>query len=390
MKSGRMVRRIVLGAVLMVAAILHGCGGDGDGNGPIVPLELVLNPVADGFNRPNYVTSAGDGSGRLFVVEQGGRIRIINANRQVLATPFLDLSGIVDDRGEAGLLSVAFHPNYERNGRLFVYFLSQRDGRLKSYVSEFTVSSGNANRVDPGSERVLIELNQPGVFHNGGLVTFGPDGFLWIGLGDGGGAQNRDEAQNLGSLFGSILRIDVNRGNPYAIPPGNPFVGRQGARPEIYAYGFRNPWRFSLDQANGRLFVGDVGENTWEEINLVAAGGNYGWPIMEGPDCFPPGTNCDRSGLRLPIHAYQHGQGGVCSVTAGYVYRGARYPALRGTYFFADYCSGIIWRLRQSGGQWQATQELDSNLRISSFGVDEAGEMYAVDLNGGVYRMDFL
>lgn len=372
-------------AVAFGGTLIAGCGG---GDGAPAMLRLVLTPVADGFQRPNYVTSANDGTRRLFVVEQRGTIRIIDASGQVLAQPFVDLTGVVNDFGEAGLLSVAFHPNYQSNGRLFVYFVSDRGGSTKSYVSEFRVSAGNPNQVDPGSERVLFEVDQAGYFHNGGLVSFGPRGLLWCALGDGGGA-TRPNAQDRSDLLGTVVRIDVDSGDPYGIPPDNPFVSQAGVREEIYAYGFRNPWRYSIDPASGRLFVADVGENTWEEVNLVEAGGNYGWPIMEGPECFPPGTNCDTSGLELPVHAYTHGQGGVCSVTGGYVYRGNRYPRLRGVYFFADYCAGTIWRLQQSGGGWQRIEELDTQLRITSFGVDWDGEMYVVDLGGGVYRMDF-
>lgn len=373
---------------LIALGFTAGCGGSGGDGGGQQVLQLVLTQIADGFQRPNYVTSAGDRSGRLFVVEQRGMIWIVDPTGQVLASPFLDLSNVVNDFGEGGLLSVAFHPDYENNGRLFVYYVATDGADIKSYIAEFEVSANNANEVDDGSQQVLLEIDQASYFHNGGLVTFGPEGYLWCGLGDGGNA-TRPNAQDPSDLIGALLRIDVDGGTPYAIPASNPFVGQGGARDEIYAYGFRNPWRYSIDPTTARVFVADVGQDDWEEINIVEAGGNYGWPTMEGPDCFPPGTNCDTTGLELPIFQYAHGQGGVCAVTGGYVYRGNRYPQLRGVYFYADYCAGTIHRLTEDNGQWTAALELDTDLQINSFGVDEDGEMYVVDLNGAVYRMDF-
>lgn len=383
--------RRVPGTGLAVAGIVGllivaGCGGGGGGQAQR-PLQLVLIPIADGFDRPNYVTSANDGTGRLFVVEQKGTIRIVTPSGQVLAEPFLDLSDVVHNDGEAGLLSVAFHPAYEQNGRLFVHFVSRRSGSLTSYISEFRVAALNSDRVDGASEQVILTQRQNTAFHNGGLVTFGPEGYLWAGFGDGGGPE-RDNAQDRTNLLGSIIRIDVNTGFPYAIPDDNPFAGRQETRNEIFAYGFRNPWRFSVDPRNGDLFVGDVGQQDWEEIDLVESGGNYGWPIMEGAHCFPPGTDCNQATLELPIHEYAHSLPG-CSITGGYVYRGNRYTRLRGTYFYADFCTGAIYSLTEDGEGWTAELERDSDLRISSFGLDEDGEMYVVDLDGGIYRMDF-
>lgn len=373
---------------LVAIGLAAGCsGGDGDGTGRRV-LRATLTPIASGFVRPNYVTSANDGTGRLFVVEQRGTIRIIESSGRVVPEPFLDISGEVNDTGESGLLSVAFHPNYRNNGRFFVYFCSDRDGPIRSYLAEFQVAALNPNRANEASERVLFEVDQGSFFHNGGLVTFGPEGYLWCSLGDGGNP-TRQSAQDRSNLLGTLVRIDVDRSAPYSIPDDNPFAGRAGIRGEIYAWGFRNPWRYSIDPATGRIFVGDVGQDDWEEINLVKAGGNYGWPIMEGAHCFPPGTTCDQTGLELPIYEYPHGQGGVCSITGGYVYRGARYPQLRGAYFYADYCAGTIYRLTEDTGQWQSEMELDTELRITSFGVDANGEMYVVDLDGGVHRMDF-
>jgi glucose/arabinose dehydrogenase len=371
--------------VALPAIVLGGCGGgDGEDDPPGVDLQLTLTLIADGFLRPNYVTHAGDGTRRLFVTEQRGTIRIIE-NGQVLPGPFLDLSGIVINQSEAGLLSVAFHPDYERNGRFFVNFVSERSGRLTSYVSEFRVSAGDPNVADPGSERVVLQYDQPALNHNGGLLLFGPDRLLYIGTGDGGGVVARQNAQDLTDLLGKVLRIDVDSGNPYSIPPGNPFVGNQAARGEIYAYGFRNPWRFSIDATTRRIYLGDVGENAVEEINLVEAGGNYGWPILEGDVCFG-GGNCDPSGTVLPIYQYSHN--GVCSVTGGYVYRGARYPSLRGDYLFSDFCAGTIWRLRQTAGAWEAEAALHTGHQVTSFGEDWEGELYLVAIAGGVYRID--
>ncbi len=373
-------------AGLGVAGTIAGCDGR-NATETIEHLELELSQIADGFSRPIHVTSAGDGSGRLFVTEQTGAIRIIDPDGQVLPEPFLDLSGVVNPTGEAGLLSVAFHPDYSNNGRLFVNFVSDREGIARSYVSEFEVDPEDPNRVQAGSERVLFSVDQATYYHNGGLLLFGPDGYLWCGLGDGHGPP--EVAQDNSNLLGALLRIDVDNGDPYGIPNDNPFVDDAQARDEIYAYGFRNPWRFSIDHETGRIFVADVGADDWEEVNLVEAGGNYGWPMMEGTHCYPPGTDCDPTGLELPIYEYTIRDVEHCAIIGGEVYRGERYPGLEGVYFFGDWCSGVIWSLLERDGEWEAQTQLDSNLRISSFGLDEDGEMYVVDLEGGVYRMDF-
>ncbi|MGD9498576.1 MAG: sorbosone dehydrogenase family protein [Armatimonadota bacterium] len=366
------------GALLLSA----GCGG-GDGGGGQLPASLEL--LADGFLRPNFVTAAGDGTHRLFVVEQQGTIRIIR-DGQVVATPFLDITGLVRLGGERGMTGLAFHPDYTANGRFFVYFTTERNGRLQSVVSEFRVSQADPDRADPASERVLLVQDQPHENHNAGMLAFRPGEVranLYIALGDGGAGASQN-AQDTSNLLGSILRIDVDSGSPYAIASDNPFVADPDARDEIYAYGFRNPFRFSFDRANGRMLVADVGQEDWEEIDLVVAGGNYGWPIMEGTHCFNPPLGCDQTGLELPIHEYGHGLG--CSVTGGYVYRGSARPAARGTYYLADFCSGRIWALNGSGSNWSATQVADTDLRITSFGEDWNAELLVVDLNGGVYR----
>ena len=347
--------------------------------------ELTLQRVAGELTTPVYITPAGDRSDRLFVVEQDGRIRIIR-NGRLLAQPFLDIRSKVVSGGELGLLSVAFHPRFNSNGRFFVNYTTDRGGRLRTVIAEYRVSVPGRDVAD-AEERILLEIDQPFRNHNGGLNLFGPDGMLYIGMGDGGsGGDPMNAGQRLDTLLGKLLRIDVDGAAPYAIPPDNPFVNRAGARGEIWAYGLRNPWRFSFDRATGRLFLADVGQNQWEEINIIERGGNYGWRTMEGAHCFNPSTGCDRTGLALPIAEYDHEQG--CSVTGGYVYRGSRIRALVGRYLFADYCSGRIWVLADAGGnRWAMAVALTTDFRITSFGEDQTGELYVVDHNGTVYRL---
>lgn len=348
-------------------------------------ITLNLSPVAEGFTKPLYLTHAGDGSGRLFVVEQAGRIMIVD-NGRVNPTPFLDIVSIVGSSGnEQGLLSVAFHPNYAENGRFFVdYTNPQGDTEIVAY----TVSS-DPNQADPTSGELLLTIDQPYRNHNGGQLVFGPDGYLYIGMGDGGSANDpENRAQNLGALLGKILRLDVDHAVPYGVPDDNPFVGNAQARPEIWSYGWRNPWRISFDRATGDMYVGDVGQNQYEEIDFEAAGTpggqNYGWRLMEGLHCFNP-SNCDPAalGLVLPVAEYDHSQG--CSVTGGYTYRGQQFPHLDGVYLYGDYCSGLIWGLRrEADGSWSQAQLLSSGRLISSFGQDEADELYLVDQAGSI------
>ncbi len=339
-------------------------------------IELQL--VADGLAQPLFVTHAGDGSGRLFVVEQGGRILVLE-DGALLEEPFLDLDDQVQSGSERGLLGLAFDPDFATSGRFFVDYTRAPDGA--TVIAEFHASAASPNRADPDG-RVLLTVDQPFANHNGGMLAFGPDGDLYIGLGDGGSAGDPGErAQNPDELLGKILRIDVDHGRPYAIPPDNPFA-EGGGRPEIYALGLRNPWRFSFDRKDGRLLAGDVGQNRIEEIDIVGRGGNYGWPLMEGRSCYRPATGCARSELKLPIAQYQHRQG-RCSITGGYVYRGTALPQLVGTYLSGDYCSGEIFGLRQG----RNPVLLDTRLQIASFGEDAAGELYMVDLGGAVYRI---
>lgn len=352
---------------------------------PTTVLQIELQQIATGFTRPVYLTHAGDDSGRLFVVEQAGRILILR-DGQALSTPFLDIRDRVESGGEKGLLSVAFHPQYKENGRFFVNYTARKEGILKTVIAEYRVSPSNPDLADR-TEKIILEIEQPFGNHNGGLNKFGSDGFLYIGLGDGGAAGDPlNNGQSLETLLGKILRIDVDSRESYAIPSDNPFVGMTNAQGEIWAYGLRNPWRFSFDRCTGRLFAGDVGQNRLEEIDLIEKGKNYGWRIMEGSQCYDPPTLCNTQGLELPIAEYDHSLG--CSVTGGYVYRGTQYPALIGHYLFGDYCSGRIWSLTEnSSGRWTMRQLIDSPFSISSFGEDEQGELYVVHYGGAIYRV---
>lgn len=344
--------------------------------------------VLGGLRQPTMVTAAYDGSGRLFVTERAGRILIVE-NGQLRADPFLDISPIIRSREqEQGLLSVAFHPRYQENGRFFVYYTNTQ-GSIA--LARYGVSS-DPNRADPDSGVLLLTIPKPAANHNGGLLVFGPDGYLYAGTGDGGGAGDQfRNAQNRGSLLGKLLRLDVDRGDTYEIPPENPFVNSPGALPEIFAYGLRNPWRFSFDWLTRELYIADVGQNRFEWVhhqNTGTVGGqNYGWPIREGFHCFPSGDTCSTEGLETPIGEYGRDKG--CSVTGGFVYRGQAYPHAQGGYFFADFCSGRVWSLDWSPSRgWRQTELANTGLSISSFGEDESGELYAVTLDpGGLLRV---
>jgi len=350
-----------------------------------VGLELVTSAVRE----PTHVASAFDGSGRLFVVEKTGRILIVRDGR-VLARPFLDIQARVGSRGsEQGLLSVAFHPRFADNGFFYVNY-TDRNG--DTAIERYSVLA-DPDVADASSAALILSIAQPAPNHNGGMLLFGPDGYVYIGMGDGGGAGDQfRNAQNMGALLGKMLRIDLDAQFPYAIPSDNPFVDRADARPEIWAYGLRNPWRYSFDRATGDLYIADVGQSRFEEVHLQPAargGQNYGWPIMEGTHCFPETRACDRSGLEIPIAEYDHALG--CSITGGYVYRGPSYPPAHGAYVFGDTCSGRISSLHVGAdGGWQQTELLVTRLLISSFGEDEAGELYVVSLDpGGFYRLVF-
>ncbi|HEY2932957.1 MAG TPA: PQQ-dependent sugar dehydrogenase [Acidobacteriota bacterium] len=360
-----------------------------------VPDAVVrIQQVVGGLAEPVLVTHAGDSSGRLFIVEQHGKIRIFKSG-QLLETPFLDLSPLVDYGGEKGLLGLAFHPNYRVNGRLFVNY-TRTAGQLRTVVAEYRVSTSNPDVADP-TEKLILTFDQPFANHNGGMLAFGSDGYLYIGTGDGGSAGDpQNNGQRLDTLLGKILRVDIDGASPYSIPTDNPMVGRSGARGEIWAYGLRNPWRFSFDRVMGRLFAGDVGQNSVEEVDIIMRGGNYGWRIMEGNNCFPPTASiCDRSALVIPIATYVNPTEGQ-SVTGGYVYRGPQETPYRGTYFFADFVKSHIWALTEnSNATWTRREVLNPGLSISSFGEDQSGELYLVHLggvnrgNGAIYRMLF-
>ena len=354
------------------------------------PDHLRLEPFARGLDRPISVTNAGDGSGRLFANEQGGVIRVIGPDGAVRAQTFLDIRGLVLSGGERGLLGLAFHPGFPGQPRIFVDYTRVPDGA--TVIAEFRAT---ADRADPASQRVLLLIPQPFANHNGGQLAFGPDGYLYIGMGDGGsGGDPFGNGQNRRALLGKILRIDVDSapasGKAYAIPRDNPFAGgiHPGAgAPEVWSYGLRNPWRFTFDAANGNLYIGDVGQGSWEEIDRQPAdsrgGENYGWNVMEGDHCFRAG--CDESPYVKPIAEYGHDQG--CAVIGGYVYRGTRQPILRGVYVFSDNCSGILFTLQVDTGRNAPKVVLDSGESISSFGVGDDGEIYAADLGGGISRL---
>ena len=350
-------------------------------------FTLELQEVSGGLDRPTHVTNARDGSGRLFVVEKAGRIRIV-AEGALRAQPFLDIANLVGSGGgEQGLFSVAFHPRYRENGQLYVNYTNKAGDTV---VARYRVSS-NPNVADAGSAATILTVDQPAANHNGGQIAFGRDGYLYIGMGDGGGSGDPwGSGQNRGTLLGKMLRIDVDGGAPYAIPRDNPFVGQSGTRPEIWALGLRNPWRFTVDRSTGDLWIGDVGQNEIEEIDLQPAGRgglNYGWSVLEGTRCFKPAADCSRSGFEMPINEYSQDVGG-CSVVAGYRYRGQAAPAFGDAFFFADYCSGRVWGLAPGGGGWARHELLDTSPGISSFGEDEQGELFLVNLSRGIlYRL---
>jgi glucose/arabinose dehydrogenase len=344
-----------------------------------------LRPLILNLDRPVQVVSAQDGSGNLYVAEQVGRIRLV---QDAASLVFLDLSHRVSCCENGGLLSLVFHPEYEQNGELFIQYVNRGGDTV---VSRFRRSRENAKAADPSSEEILILVPQPKdnvPNHHGGTLQFGPDGYLYISIGDGGANVVTRRAQELDHLLGKLLRIDVDGSAPYAIPFDNPYLDVPGARPEIWAIGLRNPWRFSFD--DGDLFLGDVGHDSWEELNVMSLadsrGANFGWPIIEGAHCFPPGARCSASGLILPTFEYSRTDG--CSVTAGFRYRGTRLEGLRDAYLYGDLCSGSIWALRESDGVWSTTLVLDTELMIVSFGEAEDSEPYVVDYNGTVFSLN--
>jgi glucose/arabinose dehydrogenase len=391
--------------LLLLAAALAGCGLETTDPTPLpsaspgatcnaAPIsgtpQLTSVRVAGGLSAPVDLQSAPGDRARLFVVEQAGRIRIIRGGAVVL-TPFLDIVDRVGSGGERGLLGLAFHPSFAQNGRFFVNY-TDRQGH--THIAEFRAAAG-ADTADPTSERLILFVTQPFPNHNGGGLAFGNDGMLYIGLGDGGsGGDPLNNGQSLLTHLGKMLRIDVDRGSPFAIPADNPFVSNAAALPAIWAYGLRNPWRFGFDRATGDLYIGDVGQNALEEVDIGLSsrrgGENYGWSIMEGNRCFRPASGCPTAGLTLPVVTYGRGDG--CSITGGVVYRGCRMPGYHGTYFYGDYCTGMIRSFRFVNGQVLDQRDWTSALgrgigNISSFGVDADGEVHIVDHDGEVYRV---
>jgi glucose/arabinose dehydrogenase len=359
--------------------------------GPFPAIQL--EPVASGLTQPTNVTNAGDGSGRLFITQQTGEI-LIFVNGSVLPTPFLDISDLVSHNIEHGLFGLAFHPDYASNGFFYVDYI---DRDFNSVVARYKVSDADPNVADPDSAQIVLIQPQPGGDHNGGQLAFGPDGYLYISIGDGGCCGDPFQTgQDLTIWLGKILRVDIGGddfpGDPernYAVPPDNPFANDPNALDEIWAYGLRNPWRCSFDRVTGDFFVADVGQDTWEEVNFQPAassgGENYGWSVLEGMHCYnddPPGS-CDdflNGDSTLPILEYDHSLG--CSVTGGYRYRGQTYPDLEGIYFYGDFCIGRIWgAIEQMNGTWESQELLFAGFRISTFGEDETGELYVVEHN---------
>lgn len=379
------------GRVLLAGLLALACSEDGGTEPPPPPPPppsgVALQLVVSGLSQPLYVTAAPGDEARLFVVEKTGAVRIVR-NGVLVGRPFLDLSDSVTTNGERGLLGFAFHPEYATNGRFFVHYTDLAgDTRVVRYAVSTDPDSAAA-----GSGVHLLFVDQPFDNHNGGWIGFGPDGYLYVALGDGGSAGDpRRNGQSLGTLLGKILRLDVDGGNPYAVPSDNPFVGVAGAGGEIWAYGLRNPWRASFDRQTGDLYIGDVGQGAWEEVDVQpgASGGgeNYGWSVMEGAHCFGLLT-CNTAGKVLPVYEYPTGDG--CAITGGYVYRGSAVPALAGRYVFADFCRGFVRSFRLEGGQAadivDHTTALSPPTNLASFGEDARGELYIASLNGTVHR----
>ncbi len=352
-------------------------------------IRISFSRVARSLSKPVFVTHAGDGSGRLFIVEQGGRIRILR-NGSILATPFLNISAKVTKGSEQGLLGLAFHPNYEANGTFYIYYTNVNGAIvIARHLRTTNPDVANATGV------TLLTIGHPTYTnHNGGMLAFGPDGYLYAGTGDGGSSGDPgNHGQSRNTLLGKILRIDIDLetgGRKYAIPPGNPYAGATPGLDEIWSFGLRNPWRFSFDGRTGDLWIGDVGQNRYEEIDRSQAvngvdagkGLNYGWRVLEGNACYNPSSGCSTSGKTPPMAVYSHSLG--CSVTGGYVYRGLAYRGLVGGYLFGDFCSGRIWALRAHGPATQSPVLMaDTNLSISSFGEGPDGTIYVTDLGSG-------
>lgn len=372
----------------------------------LAPAGLKLEKITGGLQSPTGMADPNDGSGRIFVLEQQGLVRILDHGK-LLAEPFMDLRSkmvkVSEGYDERGLLGIALHPQFKTNHKFYVFYsapASNEGSNCKSVIAEYKVSAQNANKADMSAGKELIEYNKPEMNHDGGQLAFGPDGYLYIGVGDGGGAGDvhgkSGNGQDLSTYLAKILRIDVNHGKPYAIPADNPFKENKNDKPEIYAYGLRNPWRFSFDTKTGRLFCGDVGQDKFEEVDIITKGGNYGWRKMEATHCFNPEVNCKEAGMILPIDEYKHPMG--ISITGGYVYHGKSIPALDGKYIFADW-SGPLFYLTETNGKWSradlAINDKPAKIRITSLGQDHQGEVYFLtstgaspfDKTGSVYKL---
>lgn len=380
-------------------------------NNPEPSIHLKLRLVSRGFTSPVGMGSPKDGTNRLFIIEQRGKIKIIK-NGMVLSNPFLDISSKLDHLNigysEKGLLGLAFHPDYKSNGRFFVYYsapCSEKEYDHKSILAEYSVASSNPD-IAGTHEEVLMEILEPESNHNGGCIQFGKDGYLYIGVGDGGGGGDEHGAigngQNLNTLLGKILRIDVDSKRPYAIPTDNPFIGRNDVKAEIYAYGLRNPWRFSFDRVTGRLYCGDVGQNQWEETDIIEKGRNYGWRVMEGTHCYNPSSGCKTVGLALPVNEYSHETG--ISICGGYMYRGLKFPSLHGYYIFGDWNGKLFYLKQEKNFSWirgeimlDDSNSNDTDAKLNSLGEDENGEVYLIAQHlfgprsptGAIYQIGF-
>ena len=389
----------VLGALVPAsasAAIVPAPITDGSVTPALTSSSIRLTLVASGLDDPVFITSARDGTPRTFIVEKSGRI-LVRRRGTILTTPLLNLSGSVSTGSEQGLLGLAFHPSFKTNRKFYVNYTNTSGDTV---IREYRTSVSNPDRAEAGSGRTILRINQPYANHNGGMLAFGPGGYLYIGMGDGGSANDPgNRAQSLSSLLGKMLRINVNgttSTKAYRIPSSNPYVGRTGLD-EIWQRGLRNPWRFSFDRSNGNLCIGDVGQGSYEEVdratNTSSGPGkafNWGWRVMEGRHCHIPSTGCSTSGKKLPVYEYTHAANGRCAITGGYVYRGSRIPALGGWYVFGDYCSGEIFAIR-ANASWPPTRVTlagaSSGRLISSFGENATGELYVVDLRGNIYAI---
>jgi len=378
--------------LIVLAVALSGCAPTGPASQPSSPLPKPVTAATStvsatdigGFTRPTAIATPDDGSGRMFVAEQGGTIRIVKGGVAAKA-PALDIADrLGSSSGELGLLGIAFPKDFATKRYAYIYFTGAKNA---SQLYRVRMSATDPDAFDPATLQLILAVDQPYPNHKGGQLAFGPDGYLYVGLGDGGGAGDPgDRAQDLRQLLGKILRLDTEStpdAPGYRIPADNPFVSRAGARPEIWAYGLRNPWRFSFDSETGDLWIADVGQDQWEEIDFVAAGTkgglNFGWPLYEGNDYFKATTK--QAGYVWPVYAYTHRQG--ISVTGGYVYRGSRYPAMQGKYVFGDYGSGNIWTVTRNGDVFSERLASESFYRISCFGVDGSGELWVADHSAG-------